>query len=164
MLSIKTIVLADIREKYFRDACEEYKKRLSAMCRLTEIVIKEEKISDNPNDAEIEKALEAEASKIIAQIPPKSSHPYVIAMCVEGKQFSSEELAEKIDRLVSTEGISEICFIIGSSHGLSEKVKEKCNLRLSVSKLTFPHTMMRPLLYEIIYRELAILSGKKYHK
>lgn len=164
MLSIKLIVLAEIREKYFRDACDEYKKRLSAMCRLTEIIIKEEKISENPGDSEIEKALQAEEARIIHAIPPKSSHAYIIGLCVEGKQFSSEELAERFDRLISTEGISEICFIVGSSHGLSEKVKERCDLRLSLSKMTFPHTMMRPVLYEVIYRELCILSGKKYHK
>lgn len=164
MLSIKVIALAELKEGYFKNACDEYKKRLSGMCRLTEIVIKEEKIKDNPGEGEIYKALEAEAAKITAHIPPASAHAYVIAMCIEGRQFSSEELAEKLESLTSTGGISEICFIIGSSHGLAETVKSRCNMRLSVSKLTFPHTMMRPLLYEIIYRELSIIAGKKYHK
>ena len=97
--------------------------------------------------------------KIFAEIPQKA---YCVAMCVEGKQLSSEELALQIDRVATTHG--EICFVIGSSHGLSDSVKSACDLRLSVSKLTFPHQLMRVMMCEIIYRSMNILRGTGYHK
>ena len=83
-------------------------------------------------------------------------------MCVEGKQFSSEELAAKLEGAFS--GANEICFIIGSSHGLAEKVKKECDVRLSLSSLTFPHQLMRVILFEALYRSFTILAGKRYHK
>lgn len=163
MLTVKLLVLAELRERYLRDACEEYRKRLTSMCSLTEIVIKEQRLPDNPSESEIARALDGEASRIL---PHLSTQPtvYNIALCVEGRQFTSEALAAQIERLTTSEGVSELCFVAGSSHGLSEKVKARCALRLSLSKLTFPHTLLRPLLYEVIYRELSILAGKRYHK
>ena len=95
----------------------------------------------------------------MAEIPPRA---YKIAMCVEGKQLSSEELAEKLGEI--SEKYGDVCFIIGSSHGLSDKVKKACDARISVSRLTFPHQLMRVLLLEAVYRGFNILKGTKYHK
>ena len=160
MLNIKIIAIGDLKEKYLRDACEEYKKRWGAWARVEEIELKEEKLPDNPSESQIELALEKEAKAIFEKISNKS---YVIAMCVEGKQLSSEELAAKINE-VTTLGKSEIAFIIGSSFGLSPSIKQRADYRLSVSKLTFPHQLLRVILYETTYRSLSIVNGTKYHK
>ena len=160
MLKIKFIVLGTLSEKHWKDACEEYKKRLGAACKITEIQLKEEKLPQNPSDAEIKAALDAEAKKILSEISPRS---ITVSLCVEGKQLSSPELAAYIDKKTS-EGASEINFIIGSSYGLSPKVKESSDLRLSMSKLTFPHQLARVMLYETVYRACEINRGTKYHK
>ena len=159
MLGVKLITVGNLKEEYWRSAFAEYQKRLGALCRFEEVQLKEEKLSDRPSDAEIRAVLDKEAEKILAQIPPRA---YAVAMCVEGKQLSSEELAAKLSDISETHG--EVCFIIGSSYGLSEKVKAACGLRLSVSKLTFPHQLMRVLLLEAIYRGFQINKGTQYHK
>ena len=160
MISIKIIATGDLKESYLRDAIKEYQKRLGAWCKIEEIILKEEKLPDNPSQAQIDKALELEEKKILEKISPKS---YVIAMCVEGKQLSSEELAEKISN-VTLSGKSEIVFIIGSSFGLSNGIKNIADYKLSISKLTFPHQLLRVILHETIYRSLSIINGTKYHK
>lgn len=160
MISIKIIATGDLKESYLRDAIKEYQKRLGAWCKIEEIILKEEKLPDNPTKAQIDKALELEEKKILEKISPKS---YVIAMCVEGKQLSSEELAEKISN-VTLSGKSEIVFIIGSSFGLSNGIKNIADYKLSISKLTFPHQLLRVILHETIYRSLSIINGTKYHK
>ena len=111
-------------------------------------------------DAEIAAALEAEADKILAEISPRS---VTVALCVEGKQLTSPELAEFVDRK-ATDGASGINFIIGSSYGLSPRVKAAADLKLSMSKLTFPHQLARVMLYEAVYRAGEINKGTKYHK
>lgn len=160
MLSIKIIATGDFKENYLREACAEYKKRLGAWCRLEEIILKEERLPDNPSPSQIEKALEAEEKRILERLTPRS---YVIAMCVEGKQLSSEELAQKISE-IQTQGRSEIVFIIGSSYGLSNIIKSRADYKLSISRLTFPHQLLRVILHETIYRSVSILQGTKYHK
>ena len=160
MLNIKIIATGDLKEIYLREAIKEYQKRLGAWCKIEEIILKEERLPDNPTQAQIDKALECEEKKILEKISPKS---YVIAMCVEGKQLSSEELASKITDITNL-GKSELIFIIGSSFGLSKKVKEVSDFKLSVSKLTFPHQLLRVILHETIYRSLSIINGTKYHK
>ena len=160
MLNIKIIATGDFKENYLREACAEYKKRLGAWCKLEEFILKEEKLSDNPSQTEITRALEAEEKRIFEKISPKT---YVVAMCVEGKQLSSEELAQKLGDIASS-GKSEIAFIIGSSYGLSNGVKARADYKLSISKLTFPHQLLRVILYETVYRSLSILNGTKYHK
>ena len=160
MLNIKIIAIGDLKEKYLRDACEEYKKRIGAWAKIEEIALKEEKLSDNPSEAQIKNALLQEEKRVLEKISPKA---YVIAMCVEGKQLSSEELAEKINQ-VAINGYSEIVFLIGSSFGMSESLKQRADLRLSVSKLTFPHQLLRVILLEATYRALSIINGTKYHK
>ena len=159
MVSVKIITVGTLKEGYLRDASAEYAKRLSGFCKLTEVNLKEERLSDSPSDGEIKNALSKEGDAILAQMPKKA---FKIALCVEGKQLSSEELAEKLDTVAQTHG--ELCLVIGSSHGLDDKVKNACDMRLSVSKLTFPHQLMRVILLEAIYRGFNILKGTHYHK
>jgi 23S rRNA (pseudouridine1915-N3)-methyltransferase len=159
MLNVKFIVIGNLKESYLRDAAAEYEKRLSAFCRFETVQLKEEKLSDDPSDTEIQKALEREALQIEKSISPRA---YRIAMCVEGNQLSSEELAERIERIEQTAG--EIVFIIGSSVGLADSVKKSADMRLSVSKMTFPHQLMRVLLLEGVYRAFNIRKGTRYHK
>ena len=151
--------MGNLKESYLRDASAEYEKRLGGFCRFESVCLKEEKLPDSPSTSEIDSALKKESAKILAELSPKA---YKIAMCVEGGQMSSEELAKKIDAVSNVTG--EICFVIGSSHGLDESVKRACDLRLSISKLTFPHQLMRVILLEAVYRALNINRGTKYHK
>ena len=160
MLTIRLIAPGELKESYLREALAEYEKRLSAYARVERVAIKEERLPDRPSEGEIRAALEVEADKILEKIPPRA---YAIAMCIEGKMLSSEALADKI-RQVTLDGYSELCLIIGSSHGLSERVKQACKMRLSLSPMTFPHQLMRVMLYEILYRTMNIISGGKYHK
>jgi len=148
-----------LKESYWREAAAEYEKRLGAFCRLEIVQLKEERLAENPTDGEIRTALEKEAAQILRQIPPKA---YRIALCVEGKQLSSEELSVRLAQIAETHG--EVCLIIGSSFGLADSVKEACDLRLSVSRLTFPHQLMRVLLLETVYRSFQIQKGTRYHK
>ncbi len=159
MIGVKFITLGTLKEAYWRDAAAEYEKRLGAFCKCQIVQLKEERVSDDPNENEIRQALEKEAQKIMAEIPPRA---YRVAMCVEGRQLSSEELAEKLGDI--SERYGNVCFIIGSSHGLADSVKNACDMKLSVSKLTFPHQLMRVLLLETVYRGFNILKGTKYHK
>ena len=160
MLTVNIIHVGSFKEKYLRDAAAEYEKRISQYCRLNNIEIKESPTADNPSAAQINAVLEAEEKKILESLKPGS---YSIALCIEGSQLSSEQLAEKIDR-AATSGHSVINFIIGSSHGMSEKVKSACDFRLSFSKMTFPHQLMRIILEEQIYRAFSINNNGKYHK
>ena len=159
MIGVKFITLGTLKEQYLRDAAAEYEKRLGAFCRVEMIQLKEEKLSDSPSEGEIKNALEREAAKIMSCVPQRA---YCVAMCVEGKQLSSEELAERLSDIAETH--SEICFIVGSSYGLSDTVKSRCHMRLSVSRLTFPHQLMRVILLEAVYRGFNIQKGTKYHK
>ncbi len=159
MTSLTIISVGTLKEDYLREAVSEYKKRLSQYARVEEINIKEEKINNEDDRVEIERALDAEAQKIISAIPKDSMK---IALCVEGKAYDSPALARLIGKMVDEKG--KITLIIGSSHGLSEKVKRECQTRLSVSALTFPHQLMRVILMEALYRSFTILAGKKYHK
>lgn len=159
MLQVTVIAVGNLKEAYWRDALSEYEKRLRAFCNLELTVLKETKLPDEPTEGEIRAALDDEAKRILAAIPPRA---YRIALCVEGKQFSSEALAKKLETAANEHG--NICLIIGSSHGIAQKIKEGCDLRLSVSELTFPHQMMRVMLLEILYRCFNIQKGTKYHK
>ena len=159
MLNVKIYVTGTLKEQYYKDAIAEYKKRLGAYCKLDIIEYKEYKLPENPSGKQIEQALIVEGQKILSDI---SSKAYKIAMCVEGKQLSSEEFAEKIDQISTTNG--ELALIIGSSYGLSNELKQACDFRMSVSKMTLTHQMLRVWLVEIIYRCLSINNGGKYHK
>ena len=159
MIQVTVITVGNLKESYWRDAVAEYEKRLGAFCKPTLIQLKEARVADDPSESEIRTALADEGKRILAAIPPRA---YTVALCVEGKQFSSEALAKKLETALSDGG--SICLIIGSSHGLAQEVKDACKLRLSVSELTFPHQMMRVLLLEVLYRSFSILKGTKYHK
>ena len=159
MLNVKLITIGTLKESYLREAAEEYKKRLGAYCKFTEVNLSEVKLADKPSAKEIEAALEAEAKLILANISPRA---YKIALCVEGKQLSSEQLAKKFEEIGQT--YSEVVLVIGSSFGLAPCVKSACDLRLSVSALTFPHQLMRVILLEATYRAMTIIKGTPYHK
>ncbi len=159
MIHVTVITVGNLKEGYWREAVAEYEKRLGAFCKPTLIQLKETPLPDSPSPSQIEAALADEGERILAAMPARSHR---IALCVEGKQFSSEELAEKLEGVLSETG--SLCLVIGSSHGLSQEVKAACQLRLSVSKLTFPHQMMRVLLLEVLYRTFSIIKGTKYHK
>lgn len=159
MTHLTIISVGTLKEDYLKDAVSEYKKRLSQYARVEEINIKEEPIKNEDSQAEIARALDVEAEKIISAMPKDS---YKIALCVEGKQFDSPALARIISD--ATDASGKISLVIGSSHGLSEKVKSECKLRLSISKMTFPHQLMRVILLEGLYRSFTIIAGKRYHK
>ena len=159
MLNVKIYVTGTLKEQYYKDAIAEYKKRLGAYCKLDIIEYKEYKLPENPSEKQIEQALISEGQKILSDISPRA---YKIAMCVEGKQLSSEEFAEKLDKISTSNG--ELAMIIGSSYGLSNELKQACDFKMSVSKMTLTHQMLRVWLVEIIYRCLSINNGGKYHK
>ncbi len=161
MLKINVICIGKIKEKYFTDAISEYAKRLTAFCRFNIIELAEERIKSNtPNAAQIDEVLSAEGKRILQKISPSD---HVIALCIEGKLMSSEELAGVLDS-AAVSGKSTVDFIIGGSYGLSADVKKRADLRLSMSRMTFPHQMARVILSEQIYRAFVISSGGKYHK
>lgn len=161
MLKINIICIGKIKEKYFSDAIAEYGKRLGAFCKFSVIELAEERVRSNtPNSSQIAEVLSAEGKRILQKV---AASDYVIAMCIEGKLMSSEELAETVSN-VSVSGKSTVDFIIGGSYGLSGEVKARADLRLSMSRMTFPHQMARMILSEQIYRAFEIVNNGKYHK
>lgn len=159
-MTVHVIFVGSLKESFFAEAVAEYEKRLNAYCKVNNIFIKDERLSDKPSASEISAALNKEGKRILEAIPPRS---YKIALCVEGKQMSSESFADVFAE-VANNGQSDICFIIGGSFGLCEEVKKACDRRMSVSMMTFPHRMMRVILLEQVYRAYNILGGGKYHK
>lgn len=160
MLKIKIIAMGKLTEKNYRDACAEFVKRLSRTYPVTMVEPKVENLPSDPTPGEIERALQRESERILSEIPSRCA---CVALCVEGKQLSSEEFADFIEKQASG-GVSEIAFVIGSSFGLSEEVKKRAALRLSLSKMTFPHELFRVMLLEQIYRAGEINAGTRYHK
>lgn len=161
MQNITIIAMGKVQKGFMLDGCNEYIKRLKTMCNLKIVQLEDVQLMEkNINDTLIQKTLDREADEIIKNIPKQS---YVVSMCIEGKQMSSEELAKMFsDKAV--EGFSNICFIIGSSHGLSDRVKQLSHYKMSMSKMTFPHQLARVMLLEQTYRAFSILGGSKYHK
>lgn len=159
-MNIEIICIGDIKEKYLRDAIKEYKKRIGAYVKLDIIELKEERLPNNPSKKDIELSLEAEGGAILNKLGPRS---YKIALCIEGKELDSLDFAKKIED-ITLDGYSDICFIIGGSDGLSPEVKSLADYKLSFSKMTFPHQLMRLILVEQVYRGFKILKGEPYHK
>jgi 23S rRNA (pseudouridine1915-N3)-methyltransferase len=159
MIKCKIIALGSLKEKFFKEACGEYQKRLSRFCDLEICEIEPVRLPENPSAGEIENALKKEADQIIKKIPQNAK---VIALCVEGKEMPSEKFAAQINE-ISAIG-QGICFIIGSSYGLSNDVKKMADLRLSLSQMTFPHKLFRVMLLEQLYRGFMINQGSQYHK
>lgn len=160
MIKVNVIAVGKLKEKYLRDACDEYIKRLGAFSKVNIVEINEERCSDNPSNNEIEQVKQKEGERIIAKIPKGA---YVIPMCIEGHQMSSEDFSKKLEN-VSVSGFGEVAFIIGGSFGLSDDVKALGKLKLSFGKLTLPHQLMRVVLLEQIYRAFSISNNTKYHK
>jgi 23S rRNA (pseudouridine1915-N3)-methyltransferase len=158
MLSVTLICVGRIKEKFYADAVNEYLKRLGAYCKTEVIELPETPRGSAPS--EIDSALRSEAAAVTARIPKGAA---VIAMCIEGREISSESLADTIDKYASS-GVSRLCFLIGGSDGLHEVIKKSSDLRLSMSKMTFPHHLARVMLLEQIYRSFKINEGSPYHK
>ncbi len=152
------IAVGSIKEDYFKEAISEYAKRISAYARITVKELKEEKLDDAESEGETSKALEKEGKAILDAIPKNA---FVVSLCVEGKKYTSESFASLIDRSTLN---TPLAFIIGSSHGLCDDVKKRSDARVSFSDMTFPHRLMRVILFEQIYRGLSILNNGKYHK
>lgn len=160
MVSISILCVGKLKESYWRDACAEYQKRLGAFCRAQVIEVSEERISDNPSSSQIAATVEAEGRRLLSHVTADS---LVIAMCIEGKELDSAQLSQYIQR-ATVNGVSKIAFVIGGSWGLSDSVKERADLHLSMSPMTFPHQLARVMVLEQLYRSFQIASGGKYHK
>ena len=160
MMNITLICVGKLKEKFYADAANEYIKRLGGYAKTEVIELPEKKAPERPSAAEIQRCLEAEAGGITEKIPKNA---LVAAMCIEGEQQSSEQLSEFIDS-ASARGVSRLCFVVGGSYGLYESVKQLAEVRLSMSKMTFPHNLARIMLLEQLYRAFKIREGGKYHK
>lgn len=157
MIKINIVAVGKVKEKYFADGINEYVKRLSRFATVKITEIKEELLSKD-GDAEKSITLQREGERILPELKG-----YVIALAVEGKKLSSEKLSMRLAELKNG-GVNEITFVIGGSYGLSNAVKDKANMLLSFSDMTFPHTLMRLILTEQIYRAFMIDAGASYHK
>ena len=160
MLAVKLICVGKMREKFYTEAFTEYAKRLQSYCRLELVELPEQRLGDRPSQREIEAALEREGQEILKNVPPDA---YLAALCVEGGQMPSEGIAELIAARENS-GKPRFCFAIGGSFGLSPSVKARADLRLSMSKMTFPHHLARVMLIEQLYRGFKINEGSRYHK
>ena len=160
MLKINIICVGKIKEKYWIDAIAEYSKRLSRYVTLNIIEVADEKTPDKASPAEEEQIKNTEGKRILEKLPEGT---FAVALCIEGKQMDSVGLSEFIDTKAAG-GVSSISFIIGGSLGLSKAVTDRADTKLSFSKLTFPHQMMRVILLEQIYRAFRIINHEPYHK
>ena len=159
-MKITILTVGKIKEKYLKDAINEYSKRLSKYCKLEVIEVPDEKTPDNASEAVEDMIRTKEAERLLKHIKDDA---FVITLEISGKQLSSEELADKIEKL-GVQGVSHIIFIIGGSIGLGNEVLNRSNFALSFSKMTFPHQLMRVILLEQIYRSYRIINGEPYHK
>lgn len=160
MQKVSIICVGKMKEKFYIDAAAEYIKRLSRFCKLEIVELPEDRLPDDPSQAQIDAALAKEAESIRSKLPASC---YIIAMCVEGKTRSSEELARLMEESVH-QGGSHLVFLIGGSFGLHPSVKALASFKLSMSPMTFPHHLARVMLLEQIYRGYQINTGSKYHK
>ena len=160
MFDITLIVMGKLKEKFYLSAAEEYQKRLKGYCSFKIIELPEHRLPEDPSPAEIQTGLDKEAELIFSKIPKNA---WLCIFTPEGKILSSEEFAGKLKE-VKNMGKSSACFLIGSSFGISQKVKDKADFKLSMGKMTFPHHLARIMVLEQIYRAEAIQAGSKYHK
>jgi len=158
MITINIVSVGSLKENYLVSACKEYEKRMQPFVKLFMIEVKESMLEQNASEQEIIRAKEKEAEMIKPKIKGFS-----ICLEIEGQTFSSEDFAKKIETL-TTSGVSEFTFIIGGSNGLDKSLSNSCNMKLSFSKFTFPHQLMRVILLEQIYRAMCIINNKTYHK
>ena len=160
MIRLEIFAVGNLKESWLRAGCEEYLKRMGLWSRVCVTELEEARLPKDPSPAQITAALEKEGQHILEKLPKNSK---VVALCIEGKLLSSQELAASFGRWAE-QGTGEAVFIIGGSYGLSEAVKKRDDLRLSMSPMTFPHQLARLMLCEQLYRALSILGGAKYHK
>ena len=160
MLNITVLCVGKLKESFYIAAVREYEKRLKGYCKLTLLELPEEKLPNAPSQAQIDAALEKEAQAIFAKLPKRAT---LVALCIEGKELSSEQLAQKFQQW-ATSGVSAIALVIGSSYGLHPSVKGQAALRMSMSPMTFPHHLARVMLLEQVYRAFKINEGSLYHK
>ena len=160
MFDITLITMGKLKEKFYISAAEEYKKRLSGYCRFTLLELPEVRLPEDPSPAEIAAGLEKEAELIFSKIPKGA---WFCVFTPEGRELSSEKFADKL-KDVKLGGKSCACFLIGSSFGIAQTLKEKANATISMSLMTFPHHLARIMVLEQLYRCEAIQAGTKYHK
>lgn len=159
-MNIDIIVVGSIKEKYYTDAIKEYQKRLRPYANVEIIEVDEYKIPNNASDQEIKIGMDKEMESILSKVKDKA---YLISLAIEGKQISSEDFADKFMDL-QVNGYPDVAFIIGGSYGMSEEIKRKSDMKLSFSKMTYPHQLMRVILLEQIYRAFRIIRNEPYHK
>ncbi|MBQ9168160.1 MAG: 23S rRNA (pseudouridine(1915)-N(3))-methyltransferase RlmH [Oscillospiraceae bacterium] len=160
MFNITLLTVGKLKEKFYLSAAEEYVKRLGAYCQFHLLELPETRLPENPSPAEISAGLEKEAEQILSKIPKGA---WFCVFTPEGKELSSEGFAAKL-KDVKNSGKSSACFLIGSSFGMSPRVKAKADLKLSMGPMTFPHHLARIMVLEQIYRAESIQAGSKYHK
>ena len=160
MQRVTVLCVGKLKEKFYIDAATEYVKRLQRHCKLELIELPEQRLPDDPSPAEIQKALRTEGDAIRERLPKGGA---VIALCIEGRPCSSEELSRRMAEF-GVQGKTQLTFLIGGSVGLDEDLKRQADWRLSMSPMTFPHHMARIMLLEQIYRAYQIAGGTKYHK
>ena len=159
-MKITILCVGKVKEKFYRDAIEEFSKRLSRYCKLEIIEVADEKTEEQASENEIRVIKTKEGERILKNIKDEA---YVIALCIDGKQLDSEELSYKMETL-GISGVSHICFVIGGSLGLAYEVIKRADYKLSFSKMTFPHQLMRVILLEQVYRSYRIMNNEPYHK
>ena len=159
-MKITVVCVGKLKEKFFADGVEEYKKRLGRYAKIEKAVVADEKAPENLSIAEEEQVKAKEGEKILKKIPDDA---FVVALCIDGKMLSSEELADFFEKK-TVSGVSSIAFVIGGSLGLSKAVIDRADYKLSFSKMTFPHQLMRMILMEQVYRAFRIIKNEPYHK
>ncbi|UII55928.1 23S rRNA (pseudouridine(1915)-N(3))-methyltransferase RlmH [Cytobacillus spongiae] len=159
-MNISIVTVGKLKEKYLKQGIDEYLKRLSSYAKVEVIEVPDEKAPEELSETEMLQVKQKEGERILAKIHPDT---YIIALAIDGKLKSSEELADNLDKL-ATYGRSKIAFIIGGSLGLSDEILKKADDKLSFSKMTFPHQLMRLILVEQVYRAFRINRGEPYHK
>ena len=160
MFEITLIAMGKLKEKFYLTAAAEYEKRMKGYCQFRILELPECRLPENPSPSEIQAGLEKEADLILTKIPKGS---WFCVLTPEGKLISSESLAEKLS-IVKNTGKSSACFLIGSSFGMSQRIKDKADFKLSMSPMTFPHHLARIMVLEQLYRAESIQAGSKYHK
>ena len=159
-MKITILCVGKVKEKFYRDAIDEFSKRLSRYCKLEIVEVADEKTVEEASENEIKIVKDKEGERLLKNIKEDA---YVVCLCIDGKQLDSEELSEKMEQL-AIQGKSHICFVIGGSLGLADAVIKRADFKLSFSKMTFPHQLMRVILLEQVYRAYRIMNNEPYHK
>ena len=160
MQKVTVLCVGKLKEKFYTEASAEYVKRLGRHCKIEIVELPEFRLPEAPSDGDVQRALTQEAAAIREKLPKGGA---VIAMCIEGKLLSSEDLSKKLEQL-AVSGKTQLTFLIGGSFGLHQSIKDVADLKLSMSPMTFPHHMARVMLLEQIYRAYQISDGTRYHK